>query len=393
MDAIYKSDVNREVAPATPGEFAPLALGPMEVWPPVVLAPMAGVTNYPFRTLCRRFGAGLYVSEMITARPLVEGNAKTLKLADFGPEESPRSLQLYGVDPHYVGLAVARLVREGAVDHIDMNFGCPVAKVTRKGGGAALPLKRPLLREIVRAAVANAGDVPVTIKFRMGVDEDLLTYLDAGRIGEEEGCAAVALHARTAAQLYSGEARWEAITRLKEHVTRIPVLGNGDIWEAEDALRMMRETGCDGVVVGRGCLGRPWLFRDLADVFDGRDPRNPPSFGEVLDMMVEHAELLVSWWEERFAMRAFRRFTTWYTKGFRGSAALRAELLKIETLEGLRAAVAGLPRDEPFPPNAMRVPRGKAGSAQKVALPEGYLDDLDNATPPSPDAETADSGG
>ena len=309
MDATYQSAVNRDVPPARDGEFSPLRIGPLEVWPPVVLAPMAGVTNFPFRALCRRFGAGLYVSEMITARPLVEGRDKTLRLADFGPGEHPRSLQLYGVDPHYVGEAVKRLVGEGRVDHIDMNFGCPVRKVTRKGGGAAIPVKPNLLRSIVEAAVKGAGEVPVTIKFRMGIHDGLLTYLDAGRVGEDAGCAAVGLHARTAAQLYDGEARWDAIAELKSRL-RIPVLGNGDIWEAEDALRMMRTTGCDGVIVGRGCLGRPWLFRDLAAVFGGRAPDNPPALGEVVDVMTEHARLLCEWIGEGPAMRAFRRHTS-----------------------------------------------------------------------------------
>src|SRR6186713_1299166 len=263
MDALYRSEINRDVKPAAPGEFAPLALGSLQVSPPVVLAPMAGVTNYPFRKLCQSYGAGLYVSEMITARPLVEGNQKTLRIADFGAEETPRSLQLYGTDPYYVGEAVKRLVGEGRVDHIDMNFGCPVRKVTSKGGGAAIPAKPRLLAGIVRAAVRASGTVPITIKFRIGIDDRVTTFLDAGRIGESEGVVAVALHARTAAQLYDGAARWGAIAELKQAV-RVPVLGNGDIWEAWDALRMMRETGCAGVVVGRGCLGRPWLFRDLA---------------------------------------------------------------------------------------------------------------------------------
>lgn len=364
----------------------------MRVWPPVVLAPMAGVTNYPFRSICRRFGAGLYVSEMITARPLVEGRDKTLKLADFGPDETPRSLQLYGVDPHYVGLAVERLVEEGRVDHIDMNFGCPVRKVTRKGGGAAIPLKPKLLAAIVRAAVSRAKGVPVTIKFRLGVDDEHLTYLTSGRIAEEEGCAAVAVHARTAAQLYDGSARWDAIADLKNAV-RIPVLGNGDIWEAEDALRMMRSTGCDGVVVGRGCLGRPWLFRELAAVFDGREPDDPPNLGAVLDVMLSHAALLAQWFGERAAMRAFRRHSTWYTKGFRGSARLRSALMQIETLQSLRDAVRDLPRDEPFPATAIRVPRGKSAGTQRVSLPDGYLDNLDDATPPGEEAENATSGG
>lgn len=409
MDSIYCSAINRDVAPAAPGEFRPVPIGPISVWPPVVLAPMAGVTNPPFRTLCRRFGAGLYVSEMITARALVEGNRKTLLMASFGPEETTRSLQLYGVDPYHVGEAVRLLVGEARVDHIDLNFGCPVRKVTSRGGGAAIPLKPRLLRSIVRAAVGAAGRIPVTIKFRMGIDDRYQTFLEAGRIGEEEGCAAVGLHARTAAQLYDGEASWDAIARLKHAVGRIPVLGNGDVWEAEDALRMMRTTGCDGVIVGRGCLGRPWLFRDLADVFEGREPENPPDFGGVVDVMLEHARLLVDWLSsgvegvggdartrddaEGGAMRAFRKHSSWYTKGFPGGAALRERLMRVATVPELKAALATLDRSLPFPPEAMRVSRGKRGGTQKVTLPEGYLERLDDATPPGIEAEAADSGG
>ncbi len=370
-----------------------MAIGPLRVWPPVVLAPMAGVTNLPFRMLCRRFGAGLYVSEMITARALVFGNRKTLLLASFGAEEVTRSLQLYGVDPYYVGEAVRWLVGEGRIDHLDLNFGCPVRKVTSRGGGAAIPLKPRLLRAIVASAVRAAGSVPVTLKFRMGIDEEYRTYETAGRIGEDEGCAAVALHARTAAQLYDGEARWEAIARLKQTVTRIPVLGNGDIWEAEDALRMMRSTGCDGVIVGRGCLGRPWLFRDLADVFAGREPQDPPAFGGVLDVMTEHARLLADWCGEEMAMRSFRKHSAWYTKAFPGGASLRQELMRVRTLAELAHVLAGVDRSLPFPPEAMRAQRGKSGGTQKVVLPDGYLDDLEDATPPCLEAEAADSGG
>ncbi|MBK8408251.1 MAG: tRNA dihydrouridine synthase DusB [Sandaracinaceae bacterium] len=382
MDEVYRNDTNRDVPLAQPGEFAPIQLGPLSVWPPVVLAPMAGVTNWPFRMMCRKFGAGLYVSEMITARPLAEGRDKTLKLADFHPDESPRSLQLYGVDPYYVGEAVKRLVGEGHVDHIDMNFGCPVPKVTRKGGGSAIPARPALLAAIVRAAVQNAGTVPVTIKFRSGVDDTLLTYRDAGRIGQEEGCAAVALHARTAAQLYDGEANWEDIADLKRLVTHIPVLGNGDIWEGHDALRMMRLTGCDGVVVGRGCLGRPWLFADLAAVFEGREPENPPDFGGVAAIMLEHALLLIECMGEVHAMRQFRRHATWYTKGFRGSAQLRQALTNVSTLDELRAALGSFDSSEPFPPAAMRVKRGKTSGRQRVTLPDGWCDDPNDATPP-----------
>jgi len=390
MDEQYRSDLNRNVPLAREGEFGPLALGNLSVWPPVVLAPMAGVTNYPFRTLAARFGAGLYVSEMVTARPLAEGREKTRRLASFGPEETIRSLQLYGVDPYFVGEAVKWLVAEGQVDHIDMNFGCPVPKVTRKGGGAAIPLKPKLLRNIVRAAVAHAGSVPVTIKFRKGVDDDHLTFLESGRVAEGEGCAAVGLHARTAAQLYDGQADWTAISDLKRAVRSIPVLGNGDIWEAHDALRMMRETGCDGVIVGRGCLGRPWLFRDLADVFHGREPKNPPTLGEVTDIMGAHARMLASWLGETQAMRMFRKHSTWYTKGFRGSAELRAKLVRVTTLAELEAALATGDASTPFPPTAMRVPRGKTSGRQRVQLPEGYLDELDDDRPPDEEVGESD---
>jgi nifR3 family TIM-barrel protein len=394
MDAHYRSPLNRDVPPARRGEFAPLQFGGLQVWPPVVLAPMAGVTNAPFRTLCKRFGAGLYVSEMITARALVEGNEKTLRLAGFSPEEKPRSLQLYGVDPHYVAEAVAWLVDSARVDHIDMNFGCPVRKVTRRGGGAALPLRPRLLRNIVRAAVSRARGVPVTLKFRIGVDADHHTFLDCGRIAEDEGCAAIALHARTAAQLYDGAADWSAIAALKQAVRTIPVLGNGDIWEAEDALRMMRTTGCDGVIAGRGCLGRPWLFRDLASVFDGREPEDPPSLGGVVDVMLEHARLLAAWLgQEGPAMRAFRKHSSWYTKCFPGGAPLRQRLMQVNGLGELAEVLGAVDRSLPYPPAAMRVARGKTAGTQKVALPEGYLDHLDDDVAPGPEAEAADSGG
>ena len=394
MDVTYKSALNAAVPVAAPGEFSVLHIGPLEVWPPVVLAPMAGVTNPPFRSLCRAYGAGLYVSEMVAARLLANGGAKARKLAEFAPEETVRSLQLYAVDPYYAGEAVRWLVGERGVGHIDMNFGCPVPKVTRKGGGSAIPLKPRLLRNIVAAAVEAAGSVPVTMKFRMGIDEGLLTYLEAGRIGEEEGCAAVALHARTAAQFYGGEARWEAIATLKQHVTTIPVLGNGDIWEAWDALRMMRETGCDGVVVGRGCLGRPWLFRDLADVFAGREPAVPPNYGAVVEIMLEHARGLVRWMgSELHGVQAFRKHASWYTKGFQGSVAVRRVLFQQETLADLEAVLRRIDCDQPFPLKALRVPRGKSGGAQQVALPHGYLDNLDDDRPPAPEAGVAVSGG
>jgi nifR3 family TIM-barrel protein len=391
MDSIYISPINQDVKPAAPGEFPAISIGPILCDPPVVLAPMAGITNAPFRRLCRGFGAGLYVSEMITARALVERNEKTLRLSEFDPDENPRSLQLYGVDPHYVGEAVRFLVDEDRIDHLDMNFGCPVQKVTRRGGGAAIPAKPKLLEAIVRAAVRAAGEVPVTIKFRMGIDDDWMTFLDAGRIAEAEGCRAISLHARTAAQLYDGEADWNAIGELKQAVQSIPVFGNGDIWEAWDALRMMRSTGCDGVVIGRGCLGRPWLFGDLAAVFAGDQPKNPPTLGEVMSTMREHARLLCEWTGTRIGIKSFRKHATWYTKGFPGSTKMREKLIHIDSLEELDVILAEGDPDLLFPPLAMRLSRGKKGGRQKVSLPEGFRESLDDTTPPASE-EPGDGG-
>ena len=395
MNPCYIGAPNRDVPLARPGEFEVPQVGPLAVWPPVVLAPMAGITNPPYRSLCRSFGAGLYVSEMITARALLERNERTLRLAGFDPDERPRSLQLYAVDPIVVGEVVRWLVSENQVDHIDLNFGCPVRKVTRRGGGAAVPVKPRLLAAIARAAVTHAGTVPVTLKFRIGIDHRLQTHLEAGRIAESEGCAAVALHARTAEQMYAGEARWEAIAELVDAVQTIPVFGNGDIWEAWDALRMMRATGCHGVVVGRGCLGRPWLFRDLAAVFDGRDPVDPPRFGEIVSIMLDHARRLCAWSGTRRGIRDFRKHATWYTKGFPDSARLREKLIRVESLAELEAVLAEGDSEWPFPANAMRVPRGKSGGQRRVVLPDGFLDDLDDATPPAADADewSAVSGG
>jgi nifR3 family TIM-barrel protein len=372
-----------------------LQVGPYSVWPPVVLAPMAGITNSSFRSLCREFGAGLYVCEMITTRALVAGDPKTREMIRFGPEESPRSVQLYGVDPVVVGQAVRIVIDEDLADHIDLNFGCPVPKVTRKGGGGALPWKRGLLAEILRSAVAAATpyDVPVTMKTRKGLDDDHLTYLDAGRIAEESGCAAIALHGRTVAQAYSGRADWDAIARLVEHVD-IPVLGNGDIWEAQDALRMVEETGAAGVVVGRGCLGRPWLFRDLAAAFAGDDVRTLPTLGEVRVMMRRHAELLSEHMGEERGCTEFRKHVSWYLKGFRAGGDLRHSLALVDSLSTLDTLLAELGPDEPFPVSELGTPRGRQGSPrERVVLPEGWLDDADGSTLRLTEDATETTGG
>ncbi len=380
---------------AAPGISAgPLALGPYRVSPPVVLAPMAGITNVAFRQLCAEHGAGLYVCEMVTTRALVERNPKTLRMIRFGAQESPRSLQLYGVDPRTTARAVRMVVEEGLADHIDLNFGCPVPKVTRKGGGAALPWRRRLFENIVRGAVdaAAPAGVPVTVKLRRGIDEEHLTYLDAGRIAEDAGVAAVALHGRTAAQRYSGTADWPSIAALKRALS-VPVLGNGDIWEADDAVRMVRETGCDGVVVGRGCLGRPWLFADLAAAFAGRSERVLPGLGEVAGAMRRHAVLLGEWLGgEREGCVDFRKHVAWYLKGFPVGSETRRALAMISSLSEMDDLLATLDPTEPFPVAELGRPRGRSSAPGKVALPAGWLADRDCMAVPA-GAELDTSGG
>jgi nifR3 family TIM-barrel protein len=332
---------------------------------------------------------------MITARGLVERNEKTIGMARFADDEPVRSIQLYGVHPRVMGEAVRMLVDDGHVDHVDMNFGCPVAKVTRKGGGAALPVRRALFRDIVHAAVAAAGAVPVTVKLRLGVDDEHVTYLDAGRIAEGEGAAAVALHARTAAQHYSGLAAWDAIARLKDAVRTIPVLGNGDIWSGADAVRMTQETGCDGVVVGRGCLGRPWLFRDLADAFAGRPVAPPPRLGEVADTMALHARLLAEWIGEDTAVRDFRKHVGWYLTGYPAGRDVRRRLTLVSSIAELDAVLGELPRDVELDAANRDLPRGKSSGPFRVQLPDGWVAAKDDPTPPEPDLEELEavSGG
>ncbi len=362
-------------APVVPQE---LVLGSLRVGPPVVLAPMAGITNAAYRRLCREQGAGLYVCEMITSRGVVERDATTTAMLVFDELEDVRSVQLYGTDPVYIGKAAEILCAEYGVHHIDLNFGCPVPKVTRKGGGGALPWKRSLLGEILTAAVSAAEPygVPVTMKTRKGIDDDHLTYLDAGRIAQDTGVAAIALHGRTVSQAYSGEADWDAIGRLVEHVD-IPVLGNGDIWEAQDAIRMVQETGAAGVVVGRGCLGRPWLFRDLAAAFAGEQVATLPTLGEVAVMMRRHAELLTFHMGEERGCKEFRKHISWYLKGFSAGGELRRSLGLVSTLADLDALLERLDPAEPFPVAELGTPRGRQGSPRRVVLPEGWLDDTD----------------
>ena len=373
----------------------------------MVLAPMAGITNRAFRRLCRESGAGLYVSEMITSRALVERNEATLLMASFEPDESPRSVQLYGVDPDTVAAAVRILVSEDRADHIDLNMGCPVPKVTRRGGGAALPWKRDLFADLISAAVRASEEEaakrgidppPVTVKMRKGIDDDHLTYLDAGRIAAEAGVAWVALHARTAAQLYGGEADWPAISRLVEELapTGVPVLGNGDIWTGHDAVAMIDQTGCAGVVVGRGCLGRPWLFGQLAQAMNGQPISAEPDLAEVVRVMYRHAELLCDLYGEDKGSRDFRKHVAWYLKGFSVGSALRRALALSSSLAELAGLLAEIDQDQQYSADAAARPRGRTSGQRAVALPDGWLNSQAIAADESAtlcEAELAVSGG
>ncbi|MCP1388405.1 tRNA dihydrouridine synthase DusB [Corynebacterium sp. TA-R-1] len=383
-----------------------LRIGGIELDSPVILAPMAGVTNMPFRVLCREIeqeltgtASGLYVCEMITARAMVERNEKTLHMTTFADIERPRSMQLYTVDPKYTYDAVRMIVEEDIADHIDMNFGCPVPKVTRRGGGSAIPYKRRLYGNIVRAAVSatEGSGIPVTVKFRIGLDAEHHTHLDAGRIAAEEGAAAVALHARTADQRYAGVAHWDEITRLVEHMdgTGLPVIGNGDIFAADDAARMMAQTGCHGVEVGRGCLGRPWLFAQLGAQLRGEDVPAEPTLGEVARIIYRHAELLSLHDGESHACRDIRKHTGWYLRGFPVGGDFRRSLAQVESLMQLHALLEQI-WSSPDLAGAVAEhaddARGRQGSPSKVALPDGWLDDPEDDTVPE-GAEIENNGG
>ncbi|NUL43887.1 tRNA dihydrouridine synthase DusB [Cellulosimicrobium funkei] len=380
MTAVTDASQRTESAVQTPERLnlPALQLGPLTIETPVVLAPMAGITNNAFRRLCREYGGGLYVSEMVTARALVERRAESLRIIHHDPDETPRSVQLYSVDPVTTGQAVRMLVEEDRADHIDLNFGCPVPKVTKRGGGSALPWKSELFASIIGAAVREASkkDIPVTVKMRRGIDEDHLTYLDAGRTARSLGVAAVALHGRTMEQHYSGQADWDSIARLREALPDIPVLGNGDIWSAEDAIAMVRQTGVDGVVVGRGCQGRPWLFGDLQNAFEGSDERFRPGLAKVADTFYRHAELLVDTFggDEGKALRDVRKHVAWYFKGYQVGGELRAQLAQVLDLATLRGLLNELDPHAPYPGPDAEGPRGRAGSPKRPHLPEGWLD-------------------
>lgn len=356
----------------------PVDLGKIHIATPVVLSPMAGITNWPFRVICREYGPdGLYVAEMITARALVARNPKALRLCRFAPSEKVRSLQLYGVDPLIVEQAARIVVDENMADHVDLNFGCPVPKVTRRGGGSALPWKTDLIQEILHrvVSVCNPAGIPVTAKFRVGIDEDHETFMQAGHIAQEEGCAAVTLHARTTAEYYGGHSDWSRIGELVEALD-IPVFGNGDIWGADDALAMFKETGCAGVAIGRGCQGRPWIFADIRSACNGSDNRVNPSLGEVCKVILRHLELLVDFYDgdERMAVHDLRKHIAWYLKGFPVGGGTRKSFMECESIDDVQRNIDALDSSLKLPEQILDTPRGRVRFAKKVHLPYGWLD-------------------
>ncbi|WP_116437211.1 tRNA dihydrouridine synthase DusB [Gardnerella vaginalis] len=356
----------------------PVDLGKIHIATPVVLSPMAGITNWPFRVICREYGPdGLYVAEMITARALVARNPKALRLCRFAPNEKVRSLQLYGVDPSIVELAARIVVDENMADHVDLNFGCPVPKVTRRGGGSALPWKTDLLQEILHrvVSVCDPAGIPVTAKFRVGIDENHETFMQAGHIAQEEGCAAVTLHARTTAEYYGGHSDWSRIAELVDALD-IPVFGNGDIWGADDALAMFKETGCAGVAIGRGCQGRPWIFADIRSACNGSDNCVNPSLGQVCKVILRHLELLVEFYDgdERMAVHDLRKHIAWYLKGFPVGGGTRKNFMECESIEDVQRNIDALDSSLKLPEQVLDTPRGRVRFAKKVHLPYGWLD-------------------
>ncbi|WP_279379505.1 tRNA dihydrouridine synthase DusB [Schaalia vaccimaxillae] len=376
-------------------------VGPLRLWSPVILAPMAGVTDVPFRRLCRLFGeeglpahldpengvrgvdapAGLYVTEMVTSRALVEGNVRTLEMVRTDPAERVRSIQLYGVNPAVMAQATQILIDRDLVDHIDLNFGCPVPKVTKKGGGAALPWKKDLFEDLVtsvvgaaeRAGRAVGRDIPVTVKMRVGIDDEHVTYLDAARAAGNAGVAGVCLHARTQTQHYAGQADWNLIARLKDAV-KIPVFGNGDVFSGSDALAMMEQTGCDAVTIGRGCQGRPWLFRDIVAAIHGGGVVPGPTLREVVEIIERHAAWVVGDQDDELrALREMRKHIGWYLRGFAVGGSARHALGMVSSLSELHERLHELDLDQPFP-KAGEGPRGRAGGEKTPHLPDGWLD-------------------
>ncbi len=313
-----------------------LKIGNVELPNPCVLAPMAGVTDLPFRLLCREQGAGLLCTEMVSAKAISFHNKNTESLMQTGPGEHPVSLQLFGSEPELMG-RIAAQIEERPFDILDVNMGCPVPKVVNNGEGSAL-MKQPKLVEAIVTAMVKSVKKPVTVKIRKGFDEEHVNAVEIAKIIEASGAAAIAVHARTREQYYSGQADWEIIRQVKESVS-IPVIGNGDVDSPQKAQRMLQETGCDGVMVGRAARGNPWIFRQITHYLDTGELLEKPSRAQVAKMMLRHGELLAEYKGEYTALREMRKHVAWYTSGYPHSASLRRRVNELTTMESLCALV------------------------------------------------------
>jgi tRNA-dihydrouridine synthase B len=323
--------------------FAPLKIGPVEVYPPVVLAPMSGVTNRTMRALYKPFGLGLTVTEFVSSNALKFGSRRTMEMIDQHGVERPVSTQLWGDDPETMARA-ARLVRECGADIVDINFGCPAPKVTKTNGGSAC-LRDPDRCEAIVRAVVDAVDCPVTVKMRLGWTERELVYVDVAKRAQAAGALAITLHARTARQFYKGFADWDHIARLKRALD-VPVIGNGDLNDAELAVERMRESGVDGIMIGRAALGNPWLIAQIGDVMEGRPQRALPPAADRLRYCLVHYRAMVDEWGESRAVPQMRKHVALYLKGMPGAAALRERIMHldraVDAIETIEAAIERL---------------------------------------------------
>lgn len=378
-----------------------------------MLSPMAGVTNLPFRSLCASFAkkganlhgdlpTGIFMNEMLSARALAGHINKVKAKLTYAQNEPMRSCQLYVLDPEYSYLAAKQIVENDLADHIDLNFGCPVKKVTKNGGGSVIPSNPKLLREIVRSVKSGIDEglkintkknnFELSAKFRLGIDEDEIFYLRTAQICVEEGCSLLTLHARTTAQFYSGDAAWKHIKLLKDNAPKnILIFGNGDIWSANDAKNMLDETGADGVCIGRGAVGRPWLFYDLANLFTSNSYlQYTPDLSEVVEIMLDHLDSTTNWIKrqnelskpissqkntftdyEQIAIRSFRAHIPGYIKGFNLNG-LKSEIMSANSKEALVKVLSKLDLTQHYPVEVGNLPRGRRKAAKKVFMPQGW---------------------
>lgn len=300
----------------------------------LILAPMAGVTDLPFRLLCKEQGAGLLCMEMVSAKAILYKNKNTEELLTIDPRENPVSLQLFGSDPDIIS-EIAKQMEDRPFDILDINMGCPVPKVVNNGDGSALMKNPKLAGEIIEKTV-RAIKKPVTVKIRKGFDEDHVNAVEMAHIAEESGAAAVAVHGRTREQFYSGKADWDIIRQVKERVS-IPVIGNGDLLTAEDVIAMEKQTGCDGFMIARGAEGNPWIFRQILHYFETGEQLPKPDFSEMTEMLLRHAKMQLEFKGEYTGIREIRKHAAWYTAGYRNSSKLRGRINEVENYEQLEA--------------------------------------------------------